>query len=137
MKHLRYFKESVEDIGDIKSLDKYEYAEYRLENVSIDVTETDKKRITQLLESIYEPYEVFSVEITDFITGKNKKVSKGLIAIVAPPDEDGDILDQSICFYKFEDHYWLIYHNKQALIFEDNYWLVGDEDLNKIKNILL
>ena len=132
MKHLRYFKESL-DIGDIKALDKYEYAEYSQDNVSIDVTETDKKRITQLLESIYEPYEVFSVEITDFITGK------GIMASVAV---DKEIVDRErdeediIHFLKFDDLYWLVCHQRNSWDNPDRYWLIGDEDLNKLKNVL-
>ena len=132
MKHLRYFKESL-DIGDIKALDKYEYAEYCLENVSIDVTETDKKRITQLLESIYEPYEVFSVEITDFISGKGIMASVAVDKEIIDRERDGEDI---IYFLKFEDHYWLVRHQRNSWDNPDRYWLIGDEDLNKLKNVI-
>ena len=132
MKHLRYFKESL-DIGDIKALDKYEYAEYSQDNVSIDVTETDKKRITQLLESIYEPYEVFSVEITDFITGKGIMASVAVDKEIIDRERDGEDI---IYFLKFDDLYWLVCHQRNSWDNPDRYWLIGDEDLNKLKNVL-
>jgi hypothetical protein len=128
MKHLRYFKESVEDIGSIETLNRSSYDEYCEDHVILDVTEWDFKKVKRLIESIYEPEEILSVE-----ESSNKD---SILAFVSPIIEDGDALDECISFTKFEDHYWLVHHNRQSWNDPDRYWLVGDEDLDKLKNVI-
>jgi len=130
MKHLRYFKESVEDIGSIETLDRNSYYEYWEDHVILDATEWDFKTVKRLIESIYEPEEILSVE-----ESSNKD---SILAFVSPIIEDGDALDHPECisFTKFEDHYWLVHHNRQSWNDPDRYWLVGDEDLDKLKNVI-
>jgi len=128
MKHLRYFKESVEDTGSIETLNGSSYDEYCEDHVILDVTEWDFKTVKRLIESIYEPEEILSVE-----ESSNKD---SILAFVSPIIEDGDSLDECISFTKFEDHYWLVHHNRQSWTDPDRYWLVGDEDLDKLKNVI-
>jgi len=138
MKHLRYFKESVEDIGDIKALDKYEYDEYACDHEIIDVTDRDMSRVKGVLLSMYRPDEIFDLSKTECYI-KEGSLFNGIIASVAV---DKEIIDRErdgediIYFLKFEDHYWLVRHQRNSWDNPDRYWLIGDEDLNKLKNVI-
>ena len=148
MKHLRYFKESL-DIGDIKALDNHEYNEYARNHEAIDVTEWDFKTVNRLIESIYEPEEIFALREMNFQIkfgpsivppgSRINLVNKGIMALVAVDkeiidrEEDGEDI---IYFLKFEDHYWLVCHQRDSWDNPDRYWLVGDEDLDKLKNVI-
>lgn len=137
MKHLKYFKESL-DIGDIKALDKYEYDEYARDHEIIDVTDKDMSRVKGVLSSMYRPDEIFALGETNFYLGKIG-VNKGIMASVAV---DKEIVDREpdgediIYFLKFDDLYWLVCHQRNSWDNPDRYWLIGDEDLNKLKNVL-
>ena len=138
MKHLRYFKESVEDIGDIKTLDKYEYDEYACDHEIVDVTDRDMSRVKGVLLSMYRPDEIFDLSKTGCYI-KEGSLNNGIRALVAV---DKEIIDREqdgediICFLKFDDLYWLVRHRRKSWDNPDRYWLVGDEDLDKLKNVI-
>ena len=139
MKHLRYFKESVEDIGDIKELDKDEYDEYACDHEIIDVTDKDMSRVKGVLLSMYSPEEIFDLGKTECYIKGVGSYFLGIMALVAV---DKEIIDREkdgediIYFLKFDDHYWLVCHQRNSWDSKNRYWLVGDEDLDKLKNVI-
>jgi len=138
MKHLRYFKESL-DIGDIKALNKDEYDEYSRDHEIINVTDKDINRVKGVLLSMYSPEEIFEFSETNIYIKGVGSYFLGIMALVAV---DKEIIDRErdgediIYFLKFDDHYWLVCHQRNSWDNPDRYWLVGDEDLDKLKNVI-
>ena len=128
MKYLKSFNESVEVINRIPGDKMIDWMKNHNSEV---MNESDIKFIKKMCTELYQA-GLFSVDETNCpvrdLSGKCG--TNGIIVVVGVEEESGEIKEEAITFYKFEDDWCVVHHNRLNSRWNegDRYWLCDSEE---------